>query len=537
MYSLLYFTSLFIVFFAQPSKSLLLCSVGALVGFALFWVVYRKIKNRKTAFILSTVWFFCIELGWQSWLCSTKYQGYCMPIVYVGICILFALQFSLVSLFLYKRSIGIREILLIPSAWTLMEMSRIFILSGHLWSPVGLALSGNHYSMQLASLGGVYLLSFWVMLVNVCFLGFIEKKSFCFPFAVLGLFPFVFGFVSKQIYKNEKKEKDFTVLMVQTGLYPEERTFFSEFPEKAIRPLEQWKRIFSFIKEKNDQDIDLLILPEGALPFASYQKVYPLHEVQEVWKNFFDEKDSFFRYLKKPYAENVFGQWYVSNAFINQMLANVLSCEVICGMDHREMNSNYNSGFHFVPNESVPNRYDKQVLVPIGEYLPFSFLQDLASQFGILNFFEKGSGGKVFSKNRPFSISICLEEIYPSLMRENRQMGANYFVNISNDSWFPESTLSSQHFDHGILRAVENGVYLFRCCCTGVTGAIDPFGRTIETLGLSPTQAGALLVSVPFYHHRTLYSFFGDRLILGICFLVCLLELRRVISKTGLRLA
>lgn len=537
MNKLIFFASLLIVFFAQPSQSPLLSCIAALVGFALFWFVYRKIQRRKTAFLLSTLWFFCIELGWQSWLCSTKYQGYCMPIVYIVLCLIFALQFSVVSLFLFKNSIGYREILLIPSLWTIMEMSRFYILSGHLWSPVGLAFCGNHYSMQIASLGGVYFLSFWVILVNVSFLAFLEKKTYGLSFTLFAIFPFLFGFISTQIYKNEKKEKDFTALLVQTGLYPEERAFFSEFPERAVRPLEQWRRIFSLIKEKEGAKIDILALPEGAVPFSSFDTVYNFRNFQKIWKSFFDEKYLSTAYLKRPFAENLFGEWYISNAYINQILANYLSCEVVCGLDHKEKNSNYNSAFHFIPNHFLPNRYDKQVLVPIGEYLPFSFLHNLAGQFGITNFFEQGEGAKIFSAKNPLSISICLEEIYPSIMRANRLKGANYFVTISNDGWFPNTSLNTQHFDHAVLRAVENGVYLFRSCCTGITGVIDPYGRVVKTLGLEESKAEALLVTVPFYHHYTLYSLWGDRMILSFCFLICLLELRRVISKKSVGLA
>lgn len=531
--------SLLIVSYAQPSSAPFLCAIAAVMGYGLFWHVYRKIPTKSKAFLYSVLWFFCVELFWQSWLCSTKYQGPCMVIVYLLLSLLFALQFGLVSLFLYKTKIQLREILLVPSVWTLMEMSRIYILSGHLWNPVGLALCGSHYSMLLASFGGVYFLSFWVMLCNLCFLKMLEEKSVRFLFGCLALAPYLFGFTNEMIFKKADLADDFTVLLVQTGLYPEEKNFFSNFPNKAIRPLEQWKRIFKMLGENIEKKIDLIVLPESAMPLGAQNSYYDFENIQKIWKESFRSEFSF--QDKLPFIEKKYGKWFVSNNFINQSLADHFNCEVVCGLDHRENNKSYNSAFHFEPKRLFPNRYDKQILVPIGEYLPFSFLAALAKQFGLFSFFEKGDQVKLFSETRPLSVSICLEEIYPELIRKNRLAGAEYFVNISNDGWFPNSTLNKQHFDHGILRAVENGVYLFRSCCTGITGIVDPFGRITKILEsegkVIEDGPGVLIASVPFFHYYPLYTLWGNNLVLGICFLICLLEARRVISKKGLGLA
>lgn len=526
---LLFLISLVIVAFAQPSKIFFLCPIASICGYGIIWHAMRG-YSKKRALLFSFTWFFLVQMSWQSWLCSTKYQGIAMVFVYIFICSFFAVQFSLVSLILWQKQLSWKNVLLVPAVWTLMEMSRVFILTGYLWGPVGLSLSAFPISLQWASVGGVYLLSFWVMLCNALFCKAVEIKKHLTCLIFLCLVPYLFGFFHETIQKKKDYEKDFSALLIQTGLLPEEKYSLSDFPRQFIRPLDQWKMIFQSIQKEAKENIDLIVLPEAALPFSSFLTFYALEDLKDLWRVCFKEELYLPKLLCKPFAEYEYGRWVVSNAYINQALSMKFDCGVICGLDHHEEGVNYNSAFYFA-TDKTPNRYDKQVLVPLGEYIPFSFLSPIAAQFGILSFFSVGSSSKPFIEKFPIGISICLEEIYPELMRESRRNGASLFVNISNDGWFPNSTLPKQHFDHGILRAVENGVFLFRAGNTGITGVVDPFGRIVKTLKENKQEGektkGSLFIKVPFHNHETLYTFWGDNLIFGISFLICMLFLRR----------
>jgi apolipoprotein N-acyltransferase len=116
-------------------------------------------------------------------------------------------------------------------------------------------------------------------------------------------------------------------------------------------------------------------------------------------------------------------------------------------------------------------------------------------------------------------ISVCYEETYGHIMRENRQLGAQLLVNLTNDGWYPQSKLSQQHFYHAIPRTVENGIALVRACNTGISAAVDSLGRVVARLaaddGPEELQPEVLRVSVPTYHYFTLYSFWGDAFILS----------------------
>ena len=174
----------------------------------------------------------------------------------------------------------------------------------------------------------------------------------------------------------------------------------------------------------------------------------------------------------------------VSNAFWAQAIANYFNAELIAGMDEEDKleKKYYSAAFHFIPGGSQINRYEKQVLVPLAEYLPFEWCRSFVAYYGIEEFFTQGQECKVFNHKIPLSISICYEETFSNLIRDGRVKGARLFVNVTNDNWYPSSRLAAQHFDHGRLRAIENGVPLVRACNSGITAAVDSLGRTVAQM-------------------------------------------------------
>ena len=199
---------------------------------------------------------------------------------------------------------------------------------------------------------------------------------------------------------------------------------------------------------------------------------------------------------------------------------------MVIGLDDSDeaTGENYNAAFHLIPHKIAINRYEKRVLLPLAEYLPFSFLKPLVARYGITDFFTHGKESKVFEGRYPLNISICYEECFSHLIREGKLGGAKLFVNVTNDAWYPSSRLHLTHFAHGKLRAIENGVPLVRACDTGVTAAVDSLGRTVGQLGQEnlELQRGALVVEVQLYTYSTLYTFLGDYLIVALSFALIL---------------
>jgi apolipoprotein N-acyltransferase len=272
------------------------------------------------------------------------------------------------------------------------------------------------------------------------------------------------------------------------------------------------------------QTIDLIVLPENLVPYGAYHHVFPIEEIQNVFQELFGDVSEAFPTQDSPYIDLLWvdqgAQWFVSNAYVAQTLADFFQAHVVIGLEdslyvNQQKGKSYSSAFHFIPGSNqLPKRYDKRVLVPMGEYLPFAWCQQLAARYGIGGSFTPGQCAKVFDGPIPFGASICYEEMYGDLMRENRVQGAELLVNLTNDGWYPESALPKQHFDHARLRTVENGIPLARACNTGITGAIDSLGRIVGVLGkddvCNQQVADSIRLDIPLYHYQTLYSRYGD---------------------------
>ena len=215
-----------------------------------------------------------------------------------------------------------------------------------------------------------------------------------------------------------------------------------------------------------------------------------------------------------------------TNAFLAQSLANYYQAEVIIGLDVDDPDKKYNAAFRFSPHASEHERYEKRILAPVGEYVPFSSIRwvadFVAAEFGIGDSFDAGNSAKVFSAPVPVGVAICLEETYSDIVRQLRRQGAELLVGLANDVWFPSSKLARQHFDHARVRAAENGMFFLRSTNKGFTGAIDCFGRPIGSPTILESGARAIVLSVPAFSYPTLYSIWGDAAILMVslgCFL------------------
>jgi len=146
-------------------------------------------------------------------------------------------------------------------------------------------------------------------------------------------------------------------------------------------------------------------------------------------------------------------------------------------------------------------QYNKQKLVPFGEFLPFYKilenvgLKKITQGYGS---FSKGTEQKLLKiKNFKIQPLICYELIFPELSQY--YPNKNLIVNISEDAWFGESIGPHQHFAKAIFRAVENNVYLVRSANKGISAFIDNKGKIKKSLNTNET--GTIELNIPLIHN------------------------------------
>lgn len=528
---LLSLLSFFIVAFGTPTWNPWLGLVAASCGYTFFMRVLLDIPKFSHRFWIATAWFTAVHAMQLSWMPSH-------PFVYIYaaltiLAILAGMQFGILSYWMRSDVImKFRNIVGLASLWTLMEWSRLYFFSGYTFNAAGMALSSSIYSLQLASIGGIYLLTFWIMLVNLTLLrswisGFTARYNLL--WVAFAAVPYLFGAVHIHHHAAQMAEQSdkISVVLMQPAFPVDIIPRFKDAKSARREVVMKWGVVINSLKQHLGKPIDLIAIPEYFVPYGTYLPIFPLAEVRKAFAAELGPSDySYFPPLREPYAIpfDAEGGYLLTNAFFAQAISNLFNADVIVGLEDTEEvtpgeKESYSAAFIFTTDNSIPNRYEKRILVPLGEYIPFHFMRNLASTYGIQSSFTCGSEAKIFNAKRPYGISICYEETCGHLMRESRLNGAELLVNLTNDAWFPNSNLPQVHYDHSRLRTVENGIPLVRSCNTGITGAFDSLGGVVGILGdnyeESQTLCDALYVDVPAYHYKTVYSQTGDWLVVS----------------------
>ncbi len=160
----------------------------------------------------------------------------------------------------------------------------------------------------------------------------------------------------------------------------------------------------------------------------------------------------------------------------------------------------------------------KQKLVPFIEYSPVGWLPFANKALQRLSFGLLSPGSSMnpmvvelgFGESVAIATPICFEESFGSLVRSQINHGAEYLINITNDSWANGEYAQWQHFAMGVFRAVEQQSPLVRVASSGVSGLIRPTGQWQGAV-LDPLVAGYMVVHLePVSSEPTLYGRWGD---------------------------
>ena len=454
---------------ASPWQAFLLAYACGILWFAgtCYWIfgTMRQFGGMSTPLALLALFLFCLYLG-----------------LYLG---LFGLLLGLMA---GPGRDYRRALVAAPFLWVATELARTRI-TGFPWNLLGTAQVDNVPLCRIATWTGVYGISCEIVLVNVAvaaaFLVPRQKRAALLVAALAAAAVLQSG----RLVEPPAAVADREALLVQQNIpiavrWPPDyfdRTL-SELTSLTLKSAADAAAQASSGQDLSRQNsatkIDLIIWPESPAPFYT--------------------SDPRFRNAISDMAHRA-GTWVVTGAVGTAPAAQSGGQELI-----------FNSAAIVSPTGEWTGRYDKVHLVPFGEYLPFpslfSFAGGLSKEVGE---FEAGSSRvPLDAVGTKLGVFICYESVFPDDIRQFANQGAQVFVNISNDGWYGDSGAWSQHVNQTRMRAIENERWILSAANTGLTGAIDPYGRMVVR---APRKERTTLVATyALTYVTTFYSRHGD---------------------------
>lgn len=442
-----------------------------LVCAAWFGTPWKKYESERL-FLLGYITGLGYFLGSLHWLATVTVPGW------IALCLYLALYPALWALFLGRVAkpverpgaskpiwLGswnnLRVAALAAAAWVGLEWIRSVLFTGFGWNSLGVALHENIALIQICDLTGVGGLSFLLVMVNVMIVvtgkrlaveagG--RRKAGGAPFRLrphydfsltVALVALTFAYGVRQMFAPPPESQPLSFAAIQASV-----------PIVEKRDVTREQAILDLHTELTEKALamrpDLLIWPEAATP-------QPL----------FSDKRS----------------WDAVHA-----LAAKHEGDFLLGTVHFDQRGDFNSAALLTRRGQAHQLYHKIHLVPFGEYVPlrqsFPLFAWIVGNL-VPEDFDFGPRPVVLQmEHKPFLIAtlICFEDTLGDLAREFAKLNAQVFITVTNDAWFLRSAGSRQHLANAVFRCAETNLPMIRSANTGVTCAIDRFGRVRNEL-------------------------------------------------------
>tara|TARA_B100000941_G_C28500382_1_gene553746 strand:- start:692 stop:1684 length:993 start_codon:yes stop_codon:yes gene_type:complete len=186
---------------------------------------------------------------------------------------------------------------------------------------------------------------------------------------------------------------------------------------------------------------------------------------------------------------------------------------IIMGVNSENNGEIYNSLILFDNNLNIISKYDKNKLVPFGEFLPFENFFSLIGlkkiTRGYRSFYPSSKREIINLDKFKFLPLICYEIIYSGNLNLEKKR-YDFIVNISEDGWFGDTIGPYQHFSHSIFRAIEEGKNILRSSNNGISGVVNPIGEIYKNK--KTTDGSVIEVDALKFKETTYFSKYGNKI-------------------------
>jgi apolipoprotein N-acyltransferase len=418
----------------------------AFLPFLYYFYHYRPEMSYKKIFLSGwNLGFWILLFSGNFMYHSIKlYTGAPLPIIILLLVLLFLLLalsygiFFLIYFYLEQRLFTAEGFnpFFFAGSWTLFELARHYLLFFFPIANPAYTQAEFLAFIQLADPGGIWLLTFILILVNGLLFQIILKKSFK-KIMVLGLLiVLILGFShysqQKPLAENSNSPEEIEIGIITSEIKQQEKW--------SSRQLEQNIELTLNAADRLNQT-SLVIAPETNLTFDFHQNQY-------------------YRQL-----------------FLERLAAEFKTPVQIGSLASKDSGSGrYNSSYLLSEEGEVLARYDKNLLLYFGETYPFLELLNKYTPY-YFSSLEAGDERVIFkSGNLKWKTVICSEILYPAYVKTEKEV--DFIVNQTNEAWFNESRLLKNiMWQAAVLRAVENRMPVIKTGNQAHSGIIYPSGE------------------------------------------------------------
>ena len=428
---------------------------------------FRKKPYKKNLFTFGFLFGFGFYLSGISWITNSltfdENFKILIPFAFILVPLFLSFYLGFVTLIIGPfLNYNLSSIFIFSAAIAFSDFLRAKLFTGFPWNLWAYSVSWFTEILQILNLLGLFAFNLVVITIFtfpvVVFYKFgAIKKIFILLFtATIILSLYIYG--SFEINKNKNFLKIFDEKINIKIISPNFKLEYGLSIDQIEKKLTKLIRY----SEPNSNKKTIFIWPEGTFSGYSYSEITIFKELFK--KNFSKDHYIIFGINK---SEKKTGFFYNSLILVNNEL-------------------------------DVLQQYNKQKLVPFGEFLPFEFF---LNKFGLKKIteghgsFQKGTE-KINIKIDQLSILplICYEVIFTSIIQQ-ASSDTNLIINISEDAWFGNTIGPDQHFAKSIFRAVESGTFFLRSANKGISAIIDNKGSLLKKLNRN--EAGNIEYEVP----------------------------------------
>ena len=444
----------------------------------LFYLSLEK-KKKLSSFVYGWIFGFVYFFSNIYWIAnSLTVEEIFRPLIPFAITIIplflgFFYGVSFLIFFYFKPKKKIENIFLFALVFSLIEYLRGHILGGFPWNLISFSLVEINQFIQILSYLGTY--SFNLIVVTI----FLVPAVILFEMTTKGkiltillsvtliISNLIFGGVVLNKHNNTPNTQMNSVVKIISPKVDLKRFFDGTDPSLVIKELAELGNI--------DNKDAVYVYPEGILPSIN------LNEIQNYYSVF-----------KNHFQDNH---------------------RIIIGITRYKETEIFNSMALLDNNLKLLSVYDKNKLVPFGEYLPFeNFLKNYGFKKitqGYQSFSPANERSLINVNDLKFLPLICYEIIYSGNLFKDTE-NYDFIINISEDGWFGESVGIDQHFFHSVFRSIEEGKNIIRSANNGISAYIDSKGQILKKI--ESTQKGVIEIDSYKKGSKTIFSSFGNKI-------------------------